>query len=82
MPTSSIVRTSRDALSAGWFSDPAAWPQVLLWGAALLGWSVLCYRLARRRRQTWVGVLVGIGPFVVLLYLWFENVNRLLPPNL
>jgi hypothetical protein len=29
-----------------------------------------------------VGALVGIGPFVIVLYFWFENVNRLLPPNL
>ena len=82
VPNSSIVTTSRDALSAGWFSDPAAWPHVLLWGAALTGWYTLCHRLARRRRQIWIGVLIGVGPFFVLLYLWFENVNRLLPPNL
>jgi sortase A len=29
-----------------------------------------------------VGLLVGIVPFVIVLYFWFENVNRLLPPNL
>ena len=76
------VAASQDAFSAGWFSDPGAWPQVGLWGAALLGWCLLCYLLARVLRRVWVGLLMGFAPFVVLLYFWFENVNRLLPPNL
>ncbi len=72
----------RDALSAGWFSDPTAWPQVALWGAALVGWCLACYVLARSLRRVWVGLVVGAAPFVVLLYFWFENINRLLPPGL
>ncbi len=76
------VAASQDALSAGWFSDPGAWPQVALWGAALVAWCLACYVLARRLRRVWVGLVVGVAPFVVLLYFWFENVNRLLPPNL
>ena len=27
----------------------------------------------------WFGILVGIVPFVVVLYFLYENVNRLLP---
>jgi sortase A len=29
-----------------------------------------------------VGALAGVVPFVVALYFFFENVNRLLPPNI
>lgn len=73
---------SEDFLTAGWFSDPQAWPHVAGWGVALIALVMLCYLLARRVRRLWVGVLVGLAPFVVLLYFWFQNVNRLLPPNL
>jgi len=27
----------------------------------------------------WLGILIGIAPFVVVLYFFYENVNRLLP---
>jgi sortase A len=40
------------------------------------------YLLSRRTRRDWVGGLVGLVPFVVALYFFFQNVNRLLPPNL
>jgi sortase A len=33
-------------------------------------------------KRDWVGLLVGVGPFVITLYFFFQNVNRLLPPNL
>jgi sortase A len=71
-----------DAFEEGWFSDPAAWPQVALWGLALIAVSLLAARLSRIARRNWVGLLVGIVPFVVVLYFFFENINRLLPPNL
>ncbi len=82
--TSTIDTTSEsiDALSAGWFSDPDAWPQIALWGAALSIVALLAWRLSVRARRNWVGALVGIAPFVFVLYFFFENVNRLLPPNL
>ena len=73
---------SVDALSAGWFSDPDAWPQIALWGVGLTLIALAAWRLSKRVRRNWVGALVGIGPFVVVLYFFFENVNRLLPPNL
>ena len=71
-----------DAFSAGWFSDKAAWPHVALWALALIVWVLACYQLAKRFRRLWLGIAVGFVPFVVLLYFWFENVNRLLPPGL
>ena len=38
--------------------------------------------LSRLARRNWVGALVGIVPFVVALYFFLQNVNRLLPAAL
>jgi sortase A len=73
---------SQDLFENSWFSDPAAFPQVAIWGVLLTLVALAATALSRRVRRNWVGALVGIGPFVVVLYFWFENVNRLLPPNL
>jgi len=72
---------TKDAFASGWFSDPEAWPQIALWGFALTAVALFATWLGKRRAN-WIGALVGIAPFVVLLYFWFENVNRLLPPGL
>jgi sortase A len=71
-----------DAFSEGWFSDPGANSQVGLWGLLLAAIGIGSYLLSKRVKRDWVGLLVGIGPFVVTLYFFFQNVNRLLPPNL
>ena len=71
-----------DAFSDGWFSDPGANSQVGLWGLLLAAIGTISYLISRRVKRDWVGLLVGIGPFVVTLYFFFQNVNRLLPPNL
>ncbi len=70
-----------DAFSDGWFSDPAAWPQIAMWGTALTAVALFATWVGNRTRK-WLSVLLFISPFVVVLYFWFENVNRLLPPNL
>lgn len=71
-----------DTFSEGWFADPGAWPHVIGWTLVLLlvvfaGWYV--YRIFASRI---LGVAIAIAPFVVILYFVFQNVNRLLPPNL
>lgn len=71
-----------DAFSDGWFSDPAAPPHVGFWGLAVAIIGLGAYLLSRRTRRDWIGGLVGLVPFVVALYFFFQNVNRLLPPNL
>jgi sortase A len=71
-----------DAFSDGWFSDPDANGQVALWGLLLAAIGTGSYLLSRKAKRDWVGLLVGIGPFVITLYFFFQNVNRLLPPNL
>jgi sortase A len=70
-----------EVLTEGWFSDPAAWPQVIAWGLVLVGLAWGGWLLARRAQRLWVGALVALVPFVVALYFWYENVNRLLPPG-
>ena len=71
-----------DAFSDGWFSDPGANGQVALWGLLLALVSVAAYAISRKLRRDWAGALIGIVPFIVTLYFFFQNVNRLLPPNL
>lgn len=77
-----VDREIADAFSEGWFSDPAAYPQVALWAIVLVAITTGAYLLARRLRRVWVGLVVGTLPFLVALYFFFQNVNRLLPPNL
>jgi sortase A len=71
-----------DAFAEGWFSDPGANGQVALWGLLLAAIGIGSYLLSRKVKRDWVGLLVGIVPFVITLYFFFQNVNRLLPPNL
>jgi sortase A len=71
-----------DAFSEGWFSDPGANGQVALWGLLLAAIGIGSYLLSKKAKRDWVGLLISIGPFFVTLYFFFQNVNRLLPPNL
>lgn len=73
---------SQDAFAGGWFDDGAAWPHIVMWGLLLAAITIGGYVLAKRQRRIWLGVLVSFAPFVVVLYFWFENINRLLPPGL
>jgi sortase A len=65
----------------GWFSDGAAWVPLALWGLACTAVALAAWGLGRRTNR-WVGAAVGLVPFLVVLYFFFENLNRLLPPNL
>ena len=73
---------SADALSRGWFSDLSAIPQTLLWGLCELLIAMGAWQVAKKYRNRIIGVVVGFIPFFVVLYFVFQNVNRLLPPNL
>jgi len=77
-----VNREIADAFSDGWFSDPGANGQVALWGLLLAAIGVLSYLASKKAKRDWVGLMVGIVPFMVTLYFFFQNVNRLLPPNL
>ena len=65
-----------------WFSDLSAIPHTAMWSLAEL--LILCgaWRVAKKFRNRLIGVAVGFAPFFLVLYFVFENINRLLPPNL
>jgi sortase A len=73
---------SEDAFSSHWFDDRAALPQVALWAAISTAVVVGAYLLARHFRNSWIGLAVGVVPFIVTLYFFYQNVNRLLPAAL
>ncbi len=81
IPTDTAA-ASPDAFADGWFSDSTAIPQAIVWGALLAAIAYGILRLSRKVRHYSVGILAGFAPFVVVLYFFYENVNRLLPPNL
>ncbi|MDO8364933.1 MAG: sortase [Actinomycetota bacterium] len=73
---------SEDAFSGGWFDDTAAIPHAIAWGLALLAVGVGAYYAGKAAKRLYVCFLVGFVPFLIVLYFFFENVNRLLPPGL
>ena len=81
-PAADVTEEVADAFAHGWFSDDAAFPQVALWGFALTAIGIGSWLLSRAVGRNWVGAIVGIVPFVVCLYFFFQNVNRLLPAAL
>jgi sortase A len=80
--TGGVSEQSQDAFSQGWFQDEGAFAQVALWGLALTVISIGAWLLSRRTRHDLVGLAVGIVPFAIALFFFFQNVNRLLPPSL
>ena len=71
-----------DTFNQGWFHDKGAIPQVLIW-AVVLGLVVfVAFRIGRWSERLWVSYVMGLVPFVIALYFFFENVNRLLPPGI
>jgi sortase A len=73
--------TFDDSFQRGWFDDPYAWPQVLLWGLGCVAVVLGGWWLGRHTRR-WIGWVVAALPFLVPLYFFYENVARLLPPNI
>ena len=82
LSTDEVNEGLADAFSEGWFSDPSANGQVGIWGLALSVIAACAYLISRKLRRDWAGALIGLLPFVIALYFFFQNVNRLLPPNL
>ncbi|HEY4334054.1 MAG TPA: sortase [Ilumatobacteraceae bacterium] len=70
------------AFSQGWFDDAGAWPHVAFWGVLLLLVWYGAYWVAKRRRNLWMALLTGCVPTILVLYFFYENVNRLLPAAL
>ena len=82
-PAATSTDEVADAFAHGWFSDDAAFAQVALWGFALtaIGIGVVAAQPAGRG-ATGSARSSASCPFVVVLYFFFQNVNRLLPAAL
>jgi sortase A len=80
-PADDPVVADADTFGQGWVSDPNAWTHLALWGTLLTVISVGAWRLGKRIPQ-WAAALIGLVPFTIALYFFFDNANRLLPPNL
>ncbi len=73
---------TEDGLSGGWFDDSAGIPHALAWGLLLLAVGIGSFYVGKASKRLYVSFIVGFIPFAVVLYFFFENVNRLLPPGL
>jgi sortase A len=71
-----------DAFSDGWFYDRDAFPQIVLWGIFLILISTIAYVISVVKRGDLFGFGVGILPFLMALYFFFQNLQRLVPPGL
>ena len=71
----------RRRANSGWFHDDGAWLQIALWGGALILLAIACRKISRHFRHDSIGILAVVIPFVVCLYFFYQNVNRLLPPG-
>jgi sortase A len=78
----SEVPTSTAPLSEGWFHDPSAWPTVIALASALVAIFLFTKRLARRRKRRLVVYPLSLIVFGPVLFVFFENLSRLLPANL
>ena len=66
---------------AGLSGDPAArWP-TFWWGLAVVAVATVLWVLARLWRPFWI-YLGGSPAFLVVLFVFYENVSRLLPANI
>ena len=70
-----------DSFSAGWFSDSAAWFPTILWGFIVAAVAFGFWMLGRHWKR-WAAYLLAVIPFLFVLYFFYENVARLLPPNI
>ncbi len=72
---------SVDELTAGWFSDSSAWLPTIAWATLGVLAAAAAWLWARRWRRVPAYVLAAL-PMGVILYFFFENLSRLLPPSI
>lgn len=73
--------TSVEELSAGWFSEPEAWPHTIGYALGCTAIAVAAW-LASKRINRWAAYALAAPVFCFTLYFFYENVARLLPPNI
>jgi hypothetical protein len=71
-----------ELLNEGWFHDAAAWPWVLLWFAALIALYAAAVVAMRRGIRAYISYPVMSVAMVPVLFIFFEQLSRLLPTNL
>jgi len=79
--SASVPASAADQLQAGWFSEPEAWPPTILYALVCFVIGFIAWWYAERWKMLPSYTLASV-PFLVALYFFFENVSRLLPPNL
>jgi sortase A len=78
---STTTTIAADVVGGGLSGDPTArWP-TFLYGALTAVIGVLVWLASKRWRRLWAYVL-GAPVFFIALYVFFENVSRLLPANI
>ena len=65
---------------AGLSGEASARRPALLWGAIVAAVALLIWLLGRLWRR-WPVYLLGTPVFLVVLFIFFENISRLLPAN-
>lgn len=80
--TGGTTTGTTDAFAAGWFHDPRAVSQAVLWALPMIALLVAIRWWSHRRRSWFPAAPIGLLPGLVILYFLYENVNGLLPPNL
>ena len=84
-PTEFVAQTGDyvpELLNEGWFHDSAAWPWVLLWFAALIALYVAAIVAIRRGVRAYISYPVMAVVMLPVLFIFFEQLSRLLPTNL
>ncbi len=71
-----------EAFGGGWFDDPEAPAQVALWGGLLALIGGIGFLISRATRRDLVGFAVGVVPFGIASFFFFQNLQRLLPAGL
>lgn len=71
-----------ELLNEGWFHDSAAWPWVVMWFAVLLGLYVAAIAATRRGVRAYISYPVMAVVMLPVLFIFFEQLSRLLPTNL
>ncbi len=80
----SVIVQEIETFDAGWFSDANAWTDLAVWLAIEVAFIAIVWRFSRRlgRGARFTTLALGALPGLVILYFVFQNVSRLLPPNL
>ncbi len=84
-PTQFVAQTGDyvpELLNEGWFHDAAAWPWVLLWFSVLIGLYVTALVAIRRGLRAYICYPVMAVVMLPVLFIFFEQLSRLLPTNL